>query len=284
LPFKDEILAHRKASLRFTKRLSRDFASFADGGNADRLQVGSETDSPVSALNASHNSTVDESFRSEQHDVRAPPTSPNEHTDVPKVRLPVSPDSAQPAVEPSPAEAARPVPEVPVTPKVFKIFCTGHSLGGALASLAAYDLKINFKDPSDSADASHGGVSEEPLVDVQCYTFGSPRVGNLAYCRTYNETVPNSYRIVSDGDIVTSIPPKMVIMYKHAGQEVLVDQSGNYLLNPTFVEKSMRGTVLIHTRNINTIRSKLLFCFLCINRCSPINHRPCAGNVHYRIG
>jgi hypothetical protein len=76
---------------------------------------------------------------------------------------------------------------------------------------------------------------------VQCYTFGSPRVGNLAYCRTYNETVPNSYRIVSDGDIVTSIPPKMVIMYKHAGQEVLVDQSGNYLLNPTFVEKSMRG-------------------------------------------
>lgn len=46
-----------------------------------------------------------------------------------------------------------------------KLFLTGHSLGGAMASLAAPDIKDNF-----------GGISA-------FYTFGQPRVGNPQFAR-----------------------------------------------------------------------------------------------------
>ena len=42
----------------------------------------------------------------------------------------------------------------------------GHSLGGALATLAAYDI-----------------VKGCPNVDVACYTYGAPRTGNRAFAR-----------------------------------------------------------------------------------------------------
>ena len=47
---------------------------------------------------------------------------------------------------------------------------TGHSLGGALATLAAYDTKIKFFD-----------------VDVHLHNMGSPRVGNTAFYKKMNE-------------------------------------------------------------------------------------------------
>ncbi len=43
---------------------------------------------------------------------------------------------------------------------------TGHSLGGALATLAAYDITKGCSD-----------------VDVACYTYGAPRTGNHAFAR-----------------------------------------------------------------------------------------------------
>ena len=42
----------------------------------------------------------------------------------------------------------------------------GHSLGGALATLAAYDIQSRFG-----------------LKDLQVYTFGAPRTGNHAFAR-----------------------------------------------------------------------------------------------------
>ena len=55
-----------------------------------------------------------------------------------------------------------------------EIITTGHSLGGAVASLAAFDI------------ARHCGVAQERLC---CYTFGCPRVGNHAFAREYAELV-----------------------------------------------------------------------------------------------
>jgi triacylglycerol lipase len=43
-----------------------------------------------------------------------------------------------------------------------EIFVTGHSLGGALAVLAAVDIKHNIS----------------PESEVILYTYGQPRVGN----------------------------------------------------------------------------------------------------------
>jgi triacylglycerol lipase len=69
---------------------------------------------------------------------------------------------------------------------------TGHSLGGALATIAALDLQYNI--------TQH---SKQPL---SVYTFGAPRVGNAALVESFSQRVPNSYRFVYGRDLVTHIP------------------------------------------------------------------------------
>lgn len=67
-------------------------------------------------------------------------------------------------------------------------YVTGHSMGGTLAILAAYDFSVSFD------------------IAVEMYNFGGPRVGNPSFVRNYNRHVPNSYRVVMDGDIVPGVP------------------------------------------------------------------------------
>ena len=66
-----------------------------------------------------------------------------------------------------------------------QIYCTGHSLGGALALLAAYDISRAME-----------WVSKP--TKVICYTFGAPRVGNHAFAHTYDRMVPETWNIVND--------------------------------------------------------------------------------------
>ncbi|NER80617.1 MAG: lipase family protein [Leptolyngbya sp. SIO1D8] len=72
------------------------------------------------------------------------------------------------------------------------ITITGHSLGGAVATIAALDLQYNI--------TQHTGQS------IQLYTFGAPRVGNSALINSFRQRVPKSYRFVYGWDIVTRIP------------------------------------------------------------------------------
>jgi predicted lipase len=73
---------------------------------------------------------------------------------------------------------------------VRKIIFVGHSLGGGLATLAAAHVKALL-----GAEAS-----------VECYTYGSPRVGNKKFMRFFNEHIDNSVRCVNGCDIITKIP------------------------------------------------------------------------------
>ncbi len=70
-------------------------------------------------------------------------------------------------------------------PSSMQVFVAGHSLGGALANLAAYDIVKGLK-----------------LVDrkttVSCYTFGAPRVGNYAFAHEYTTNVPDTWSIIND--------------------------------------------------------------------------------------
>ncbi len=65
------------------------------------------------------------------------------------------------------------------------LFITGHSLGGALATIAA--KKINHK----------AGIAA-------CYTFGSPRVGDEIWISDIKTPL---YRLVNAADCVTMLPP-----------------------------------------------------------------------------
>ena len=85
------------------------------------------------------------------------------------------------------------------------IWITGHSLGGALASIAAAEL---------TAAMSITG----------CYTFGQPRLGNRAF-RDFIDTSldGNFFRFVNDDDVVPRIPPG----FGHVGRVFQFDRHGN---------------------------------------------------------
>ena len=57
-------------------------------------------------------------------------------------------------------------------PLLLLTVTAGHSLGGALAQLAAYEIKMNCA--NFSAD-----------VKVSCYILGAPRVGNAAFAQAF---------------------------------------------------------------------------------------------------
>ena len=80
-----------------------------------------------------------------------------------------------------------------------RIRITGHSLGAALATLCAVDLQYNFKN-----------------ADIEVFLFGSPRVGNTAFAKSYNKRVFKTLRVTNGNDIVTKLPPKL-FGYRHIG-------------------------------------------------------------------
>jgi triacylglycerol lipase len=75
-------------------------------------------------------------------------------------------------------------------PKNKPLIITGHSLGGALATLHSLDVSVN-----------------ERFENVSMVNFASPRVGNQKFCSFYNSKVKNSTRIVNVHDIVPILPP-----------------------------------------------------------------------------
>ncbi len=85
------------------------------------------------------------------------------------------------------------------------MWVTGHSLGGALALLAAIDFAKN---------------AVPPLVS-QLYTFAGPRVGDDTFKSLFDATVPVCYRVVNRWDIVPQVPPPPLFI--HVGPAVDID-------------------------------------------------------------
>ncbi len=81
------------------------------------------------------------------------------------------------------------------------VWITGHSLGAALATLAAFRF--------------------HPVKGL--YTFGSPRVGDSGFCKNYPVT---SYRFENNNDIVCKVPPPMPGLYSHVGKLKYIGSDG----------------------------------------------------------
>lgn len=73
----------------------------------------------------------------------------------------------------------------------YDVIVTGHSLGGAIASLSAAALIWRGIVPSNK---------------LSLYTFGMPRVGDKGYALKHDEIVNNSWRVVHARDIVPHTP------------------------------------------------------------------------------
>jgi len=74
----------------------------------------------------------------------------------------------------------------------YDFYITGHSLGGALASLAVIDLPAN-------------GIANKNHIHL--YTFGSPRVGDANMAKAVLDNVYEAWRITHNKDIVPHVPP-----------------------------------------------------------------------------
>jgi thioesterase domain-containing protein len=91
----------------------------------------------------------------------------------------------------------------------YKLVVTGHSLGGAVATLLALDLYAKGN------------------KNVQLITFGSPRVGNTRFAKAASRVLKNSYRFTHNRDIVPHLPPhKPPLTYTHLSGEYFEDASG----------------------------------------------------------
>lgn len=88
------------------------------------------------------------------------------------------------------------------------IYVTGHSLGGALATLGSFDI------------AAHTGRH------VTTFTFGGPRVGGAEFRAAFEELGIDMFRTVMDKDPVTRVPG-FFIPYEHVGRLLQLHNTGD---------------------------------------------------------
>jgi hypothetical protein len=90
------------------------------------------------------------------------------------------------------------------------LYVAGHSLGAALATVAAVDIAARLP----------------PGADVRLVTFGSPRVGNAAFASFVRQSTTASTRVTHNRDIVPSVPPTWVGFHHAATEAWQVDVEG----------------------------------------------------------
>ena len=106
----------------------------------------------------------------------------------------------------------------------LSITVTGHSLGAALALLAADEL---------STCCSH-------MPPIAVFSFGGPRVGNRAYANRIKENGVKVLRVVNAQDLITKVPGMPLegmedlpwAAYSHVGSELRVDSRSSPFLKP----------------------------------------------------
>ncbi|KAL6709011.1 hypothetical protein ACN47E_002138 [Coniothyrium glycines] len=105
----------------------------------------------------------------------------------------------------------------------YKVVATGHSLGGALASLAA-------------------GVLRTQGITVDLYTYGAPKIGLEGVSQALSSTSRGqSFRVTHKSDPVPKLPPAL-LGYRHISPEYYIT-SGNAAMPTTGDVTVLTGTL-----------------------------------------
>lgn len=138
-----------------------------------------------------------------------------------------------------------------------EIYVTGHSLGGALATLCSFDLALTTG------------------RKVQAFIFGSPRVGNEAFRLAMAQVVPDAIRIVHDLDPVPMVPPvfrkKLGSRYVHVGRLLQFNHQGRMVAPEVMLKRTKRKKVFkYHWRWVygKMLRKLHAFCQKAAGRCA----------------
>ncbi len=117
----------------------------------------------------------------------------------------------------------------PLAPILF----TGHSLGAAFATLAV--ARFN------------GGRAA-------LYTFGSPRVGNRAFCdKVRQQAELGVFRFVNNGDLMTTVPPRER-SYEHTCGLMQIDAEGNVVAGCEVEDEQSTGLSQVLHNAANLVR------------------------------
>lgn len=96
---------------------------------------------------------------------------------------------------------------------IQRILCTGHSLFGAIATIAAVHCGILYDLP------------------IHCVSFGSPRVGYTSFVSLFNSVVDISYRCVRYKDPITFTPLPIRFRHVRGGLQMNITLSENISLH-----------------------------------------------------
>lgn len=132
-------------------------------------------------------------------------------------------------------------------PNPKKIIFSGHSLGGALGTLASVQFGL-----------------ENPNVPITCITFGSPRVGNSSFATMFDRCVQHSYRYVNEDDPVPMGPTPLRFRHVKGGQ---------------WIEDDMLLTQKPWMRSVTFIKNLLLSVFGITH--NPIGDHSCSKYLHF---
>ncbi len=100
-----------------------------------------------------------------------------------------------------------------------EIYVVGHSLGGALTTLASFDIASTLD------------------REVNAITFGAPRVGMEEFRNAFDNLPIKMYRFVVANDPIPRVPG-MLIPYEHVGELIQIDASGD-LYDPNDVNTAL---------------------------------------------
>jgi pimeloyl-ACP methyl ester carboxylesterase len=114
---------------------------------------------------------------------------------------------------------------------VDNVIITGHSLGGALATLCAFHLSLHFG----------------PSFIHSVYTFAAPEVGYNGFSTLYEKNVSPHYRVNNSKDIVGLLTSQLIQQereqyLKFLGKEYLLKDSHLLLFRPVGIEKTFTIT------------------------------------------
>ncbi|KAJ9070642.1 hypothetical protein DSO57_1005735 [Entomophthora muscae] len=102
----------------------------------------------------------------------------------------------------------------------YKIILTGHSLGGALATLAANHIHKNLT---------------IPWQQISVITFGQPRVGNLKFVQWYNSLPLTMARVANINDPITLLPLSQMGYY-HTLNEIFLTGPNTRICSTSILE------------------------------------------------